>query len=49
MYDTCEDAITLYELILDYTKVENITDYSLKLLGPLVRVANYRYDILLKQ
>jgi len=41
----CEIALKFYQLLLNSVKVEFIAPHTLKLMGPLIRVANYNYEI----
>ena len=45
----CEIALNMYLLILNSVKPEYIIPHTLKLMGPLIRVANYNYDISFKK
>lgn len=39
---TFDDALALYEIILKYTRMSNLLVFSNKLLGPVIRVLQYR-------
>ncbi len=41
----CENALKFYQLIFSTVRAEFISPHTLKLMGPLIRVANYNYDI----
>ena len=46
--ENCEDGLDFYLILLDKTSQEFIIPHTLKLVGPLIRIANYRYDIHIK-
>lgn len=48
LQNDCETALKFYQLILNVVRVEFISPYTLKLVGPLIRVANYNYEMSLK-
>ena len=45
LQNDCEIALKFYHLLLTSVKVELIVPHTLKLMGPLIRVANYNYEI----
>lgn len=45
----CETALKFYQMILSTVKVEFLSNHVLKLTGPLIRVANYNYELLFKK
>ena len=46
--DIFEQALTTYEYVVDNTKKSILEGYALKLVGPLIRVALYKYENELK-
>ena len=45
LQNDCETALKFYQLVFSTVKGEFISPHTLKLMGPLIRVANYNYDI----
>mgnify|MGYP000899852816 CR=1 FL=1 len=42
--DVCEQALSAYRYICEYTKSESLAPFVTKLVGPLIRVAMYRFE-----
>lgn len=46
--DNCYRALELYSIIIKYTEERVMKEYAMKMVGPLIRIVNYKYDEKLK-
>eukprot|EP01015_Nassula_variabilis_P027211 TRINITY_DN553_c0_g1_i9.p1 TRINITY_DN553_c0_g1~~TRINITY_DN553_c0_g1_i9.p1 ORF type:complete len:365 (+),score=79.95 TRINITY_DN553_c0_g1_i9:65-1159(+) len=46
--EQCKNAVRLYNVMIKYTDTEYLQSYSLKLIGPVIRVLNYKYELDIK-